>query len=238
MTPIITIKNLSLSYSGKQLLDIAQLTLEQQQCTLLTGCNGSGKTSLLKIISGLLQPQHAEIEYQDLDLSWKKAKSLIQKDFIYMHQQPYLFDDDVINNISYGLLRYGENKARAHKKVMEALDWAGISHLAYRQAKLLSGGEKQRVALTRARILSPRLLLLDEPTASMDIGAKAQTSSLLQRLKKEGVSILITSHEAHTIDQLADRHLLLHNGQITDVATSTYNDNVITLKTAKRTHTK
>jgi tungstate transport system ATP-binding protein len=234
MSTLISLEKVTLTFAGKQLLNIDQLCLEQQQCTLLTGSNGSGKTSLLKIISGLLKPDSTQIEYQGLSLSWKRAKALLQQDFIYLHQQPYLFDDNVVNNIGYGLRRQGESQASVHRKVMAALDWAGISHLAHRQARVLSGGEKQRVALTRARILAPRLLLLDEPTASMDVDAKAQTSELLQRLKGEGVSIFITSHEAHTIDQLADRHLLLKDGCITEIQTAMANHNVTKLNISKK----
>jgi tungstate transport system ATP-binding protein len=75
------------------------------------------------------------------------------------------------------------------------LAWAGLTHLAERNAKRLSGGEKQRVALTRARILKPKLLLLDEPVANMDLESREQTMTLIQRLKFEGITTIVTSHE-------------------------------------------
>jgi tungstate transport system ATP-binding protein len=184
-------------------------------------------------MSGLLKPDSTSIEYQGLSMDWKQAKPYIQKDIIYLHQQPYLFDASVADNIAYGLHRAGESKAVAHQKVMQALDWANLAHLAHRSARQLSGGEKQRVALTRARILSPRLLLLDEPTASMDTHAKKQTSSLLERLKAEGVTIMVSSHEAHTIDRIADDHLHIEGGQIKSQTRPTIIDKVTVLKTAK-----
>jgi len=233
MSSLIEFKNVRISLSGKQILDIDKLNVPAQQCTLLTGRNGSGKTTLFKIMSGLLKPDHASINYQGLSMDWKQAKPYIQKDVIYLHQQPYLFDASVADNIAYGLLRANENKASVHRKVMQALDWADLSHLAHRSAKQLSGGEKQRVALTRARILLPRLLLLDEPTASMDTDAKQQTSLLLQRLKSEGVSIMISSHETHIIDHIADRHLHIENGQISSIARPSA-DNITVLKPVKK----
>lgn len=233
MSSLIEFKSIQISLSGKQILDIDELNVPAHQCTLLTGRNGSGKTTLFKIMSGLLKPDHASINYQGLSMNWKQAKPYIQKDIIYLHQQPYLFDASVAENIAYGLLRANENKASAHRKVMQALDWADLSHLAHRSAKQLSGGEKQRVALTRARILSPRLLLLDEPTASMDTDAKQQTSLLLQRLKSEGVSIMISSHETHIIEHIADAHVHIENGKISSI-TRPSSDNITVLKPAKK----
>lgn len=233
MSSLIEYKNITMTLSGKSILNIDQLAVPAHQCTMITGRNGSGKTTLFKIISGLLKPDSASIHYQGLEMSWKQAKPYIQKDIIYLHQQPYLFDASVADNIAYGLHRLGESKPAAHQKVMQALDWANLSHLAHRSAKQLSGGEKQRVALTRARILAPRLLLLDEPTASMDTEAKQQTGLLLQRLKSEGIAIMISSHETHTIDHIADRHLHIENGKIETLQATPLSNKVTILNTPK-----
>jgi len=165
-------------------------------------------------MSGLMQANGTTVEYQGLEMTWKQAKPRLQRDTVYLHQQPYLFDDTVSNNIAYGLYRQGESKHSTHLKITESLDWAGLSHLAHRPAKQLSGGEKQRVALSRARILAPRLLLLDEPTASMDSDAKKQTVQLLLKLKEEGTTIMISSHEPHVLEQLADSHLIIADGHV------------------------
>ena len=235
MKSLIDYKNISISLSGHSVLNIDHLAVPAHQCTLLTGKNGSGKTTLLKIMSGLLKPKTGIIHYQGLELPWKQAKPYIQKDIIYLHQQPYLFDASVADNIAYGLYRAGESKSAAHHKVMQALDWANLTHLAHRSAKQLSGGEKQRVAVTRARILSPRLLLLDEPTASMDSDAKQQTNLLLQRLKSEGVSIMLSSHETHIIEPIADRHFHIEDGAIKLVKQATTSGKVTSLNLLKST---
>ncbi|MBL4744100.1 MAG: energy-coupling factor ABC transporter ATP-binding protein [Cycloclasticus sp.] len=234
MNPLISYSDISITMSGKLIFSIDKLEVPAHQCTLLTGRNGSGKTTLFKIMAGLLKPDTTKIHYQGLDMTWSQGKPYIQKDIIYLHQQPYLFDASVTDNIAYGLHRSGENKASIHKKVMQALEWADLSHLAHRSAKQLSGGEKQRVALTRARILSPRLLLLDEPTASMDTQAKQQTGLLLQRLKFEGISIMISSHETHTVEHLADQHWQLEQGQLNVLKKSPVTDNVTHLNAAKQ----
>tara|TARA_R110002096_G_scaffold110035_16_gene240577 strand:+ start:12126 stop:12845 length:720 start_codon:yes stop_codon:yes gene_type:complete len=215
MSDLIDYHGIKISLSGKLILDIDHLAVKAHQCTLVTGQNGSGKTTLFKIMSGLLRPDSIQVDYQGRQMNWKQAKPVLQRDIIYLHQQPYLFDASVADNVAYGLYRRGESKNSVQKKVFQALDWANLSHLAQRHAKHLSGGEKQRVALTRARILAPSLLLLDEPTASMDNEAKQQTAYLLQRLKEEGVCVVISSHESHTVDHLADHHLCIEHGKIT-----------------------
>ena len=229
MSTLIQLNNLCISAAGKQILNIEELCIAQHKCILLTGANGSGKTTLLKVLSGLLRPDNVDIEYQGLNLSWTQAKNLLIRDMIYMHQQPYLFDTTVINNITYGLKRRGESAAIAQEKALDALDWAQLPPLAHRNAQQLSGGEKQRIALTRARVLSPRMLLLDEPTASMDIEAKRQTTELLERLKNEGVTIILSSHEAHTINQFADQHLVINHGNITPYAPPSDDENITML---------
>ncbi len=110
---------------------------------------------------------------------------------IYLHQNPYLFDSSVTDNIAYGLRRQRLSIKEISSKVSAALDWAGIGHLQLRNARDLSGGECQRVAFARARILSPRVLLLDEPTTNMDSVAREQTYRMIKRLKDDGVSILL-----------------------------------------------
>lgn len=214
MKHFISFDNVQLAFDGQPVLNSASLSLQQHQCVLLTGRNGAGKSSLLKIMAGLLRPDHASVHYQGRDFSWPTAKRYLLQDVIYLHQHPYLFKGTVMDNIAYGLKRRGMDRDTIRHKVLDALNWAELDHLALRQATTLSGGEKQRVALTRARILSPRLLLLDEPTSSMDRESKQQTSFMLKRLKTEGITTVISSHEAYTIQTIADRHLLLQDGDI------------------------
>ena len=99
-----------------------------------------------------------------------------------------------------------------NERVHRALDWAGLSHLASRNARELSGGEKQRVALTRALVLQPRVLLLDEPFSGLDENARTRTGFLIQRIKREGVAVVVTSHELQPVAGIADKHMELQDG--------------------------
>jgi molybdenum cofactor guanylyltransferase len=192
--------------AGERLFDIDDFSIRENTCIVLSGGNGAGKTTLLKILAGLDKPDHADILYDGELLTWKPAQQKLLRDVVYLHQQPYMFDKTVAQNIAYGLRRSGLNQAQVDEKVDQALHWAQLSKLATRNARRLSGGEKQRVALTRARVLSPRLLLLDEPLASMDINAREQTIDLIKRLKSEGVSTIVTSHEPYISTLIGDEH--------------------------------
>ena len=135
---------------------------------------------------------------------------------IYLHQQPYLFDCSVRDNLAYGLkCRKMDHSLRA-QRVAQALRWSGLGQLEQQNAKTLSGGEKQRIALARAWVLKPELLLLDEPTANMDAESREQTCFLIRRLINEGMGIVISSHEIRANNSLIDRELLLENATIID----------------------
>ena len=191
---------------GDKLFDIDEFDIPQGTCIVLSGQNGAGKTTLLKILAGLETPDYAEVEFDGRRLNWKVARARLRREVVYLHQQPYMFDHSVADNIAYGLSRQAVPAARIKTRVAEALAWSGLTHLAQRNARELSGGEQQRVAVTRARVLSPRLLLLDEPLANMDISAREQTILLIRRLKDDGVSTIITSHEPHISMLLGDQH--------------------------------
>lgn len=211
---LIRLTNLRMSKAGRTLLDIGELTLKRGSCTVLHGRNGAGKTTLLKVLGGLEAPDRCEVELGPLPRPWAEARPGLRRAAIYLHQQPYLFDRTVAANVAYGLRKRGVRGPELARRVHEALDWAGLSHLQARNARQLSGGEKQRVVLTRARVLSPTLLLLDEPTASMDQEAREQTQFLVRRLVSEGVAVMIATHDGRQMDRLADTVLELDQGKL------------------------
>lgn len=199
---------------GRQLLDIEELSVHAGRCLLLTGPNGIGKTTLLKIISGLEPPDRALVDYCGTNLPWRNARHRFRRDVIYLHQQAYLFDRSVTDNVTYGLHGLGLTRAAIAERVKRALELCGLSHLADRNARELSGGEKQRVALTRALVLDPRVLLLDEPFAGLDEESRERTGFLIQRLKSERVGVVVTSHELLPLAGIADEHLELRDGRL------------------------
>ena len=212
--PLLVFRGIEKTFAETNILRNVDISLYPGKCILLSGNNGSGKTTLLKIIAGLETPSRAEIELSGKSHSWKSTIRSIRREIIYLHQQPYLLSGTVESNVSYGLRFTHLNRKQLRESVKEALEWAGLADVAKHQAKTLSGGVQQRVAFTRAWILKPKILLLDEPMANMDIESREQACDLLKRMKSEGMSIVITSHDTNIIDGLIDIHFNLSDGKL------------------------
>ena len=212
--PLLLFRGIEKTYAETNILRNVDISLYPGKCILLSGNNGSGKTTLLKIIAGLEAPSRAEIELSGKSHSWKSGIRSIRREIIYLHQQPYLLSGTVESNVSYGLRFTSLNRKQLRESVKEALEWAGLADVAKHQAKTLSGGVQQRVAFTRAWILKPKVLLLDEPMTNMDIESREQACDLLKRMKSEGMSIVLTSHDINIIDGLIDSHYSLSDGKL------------------------
>jgi tungstate transport system ATP-binding protein len=212
MKEILRYNSLRKSVHGRVLLDIDSLPIYECSCVALSGRNGAGKSTLMRIIAGLEMPDSAAVSYAGRVLSWRHVCRKMHAQVIYLHQNPYLFDASVADNVAYGLRCRGLPLREISSQVSEGLEWAGIGHLHMRNAHDLSGGERQRVAFARARILRPRILLLDEPTANMDIESRSQTYRMIKRLKEDGVSVIVATHEFQTIAHLCDEHMALESG--------------------------
>ncbi len=209
--PLLVFREIEKSFSGSQILCGIDLSLYQGKCILLSGKNGVGKTTLLKIIAGLEIPDLAKIEISGKTDCWKKAVRSVRKEIIYLHQNPIMFSSTVELNVAYGLRFTSLNRKQRQESVEEALEWAGLTDVAKKQAKTLSGGVQQRVAFTRAWILKPKVLLLDEPMANMDHESREKTYQLLVRMKSAGMSLVITSHFMQYFEGIVDQHFQLRN---------------------------
>ena len=212
--PLLVFREIEKSFSGSQILCGVDLSLYPGKCILLSGKNGVGKTTLLKIIAGLEIPDLAKIEISGKTNCWKKAVRSVRKEIIYLHQNPIMFSSTVELNVAYGLRFTSLNRKQRRESVEEVLEWAGLTNVANKQAKNLSGGVQQRVAFTRAWILKPKVLLLDEPMANMDHESREQTGLLLRRMKSSGMSIVVTSHMQQYYDGLADQHFHFKRGRL------------------------
>jgi len=218
-TPLLGLRQLKKHLGSKLILDIDSLDLNAAEAVLLCGRNGAGKSTLLKILAGLESYNEGLLLYNGQPIPTSRfrfrhyAKPLLSR-VIYLHQQPFLFDLSVSDNLAYGLKCRKVPKAEQLRIVEEALEWSGLQDLAERNAKTLSGGEMQRIALARAWVLKPELLLMDEPVANMDTESREQTSFLIRRLLAQGTGVVVCSHEIKTDNRLFDRVLYLDKGQI------------------------
>ncbi|HPQ96629.1 MAG: ABC transporter ATP-binding protein [Thiothrix sp.] len=211
--PATGFRGLSKHYGKRNLLDRVELTLQAGQCLLLTGPNGSGKTTLMRILSGLEAPDQAEVRLDNGWRHWRQARPRLQQRIMYLHQQPFLFQGSVWHNLAFALPR---TLARPQRQaaIRHISQWAGLEHLLTADAKRLSGGECQKVAIARALLRQPCALLLDEPTANMDRQARERTLAMIARLRDEGMALLVTSHDPAYFEAMTDVHLQLEQARL------------------------
>ncbi len=203
-------------YARRTILSGLELVLQTGHCTLLTGENGTGKTTLLRILGGFEKPEQFAADTGHEKLNWRRYRKLLQSSVMYLHQQPYMFEGSVRDNLAYALDR-SLPKAEREQRIRTALEWAGLDKIADTRAKTLSGGEYQRVALARAWLRQPRILLLDEPTANMDREARNRTIELLRHLRDDGMALLIASHDPACFAALINEHVNLSAGRLQTV---------------------
>lgn len=223
----IAFNNIHKRYNRRPILMGASMELKGGVCKLLTGSNGSGKSTLLQICAGLEKPDQGELSLGVGMIPWKRCRRSLLEKIVYLHQHPYMFEGSVIKNLAYALpgdITYKERLRRIEK----GLEWAGLTPIANTRAKSLSGGEKQRVALARAWLRNPAVLLLDEPTASMDQVARQRTLDLIKRLKQDGIALLIASHDPMHFINETDQCLVLKQGVIHEESPSDWNLHNIT----------
>jgi len=184
---------------------------------VLLGRSGSGKTQLLELIAGLNNPDSGEIWLDGENITKKKMQTrgigLVFQDYAIFPNM------SVHGNIAYSLNTGKQSKDVINEKVSAVAAELNISHLLRRSTHHLSGGELQRVALARTLIKSPRLLLLDEPMASIDASLKDEIKRLLRRLNKNGLTIIHVTHDYREAVSLASRVGVIHNGRIVQEGT-------------------
>src|SRR6202043_611455 len=185
--------------------------------TALFGRSGSGKTSLINAIAGLIRPDHARIVVGDEVLTDTDRQMFVprhRRRTAYVFQEGRLFPHlTVRQNLLYG--RWFTRPLQRHGDFGRVVDMLGIGHLLRRRPALLSGGEKQRVAIGRALLSSPRLLLMDEPLASLDEPRKAEILPYLERLRDETrIPIIYVSHAISEVARLANQVIVVRDGRI------------------------
>ncbi|HVN58618.1 MAG TPA: ABC transporter ATP-binding protein [Bacteroidales bacterium] len=197
---------------GEFSLSGISLDIPEGQYYVLLGRSGSGKTRLLELIAGLDKPDSGSIILDEKDITRTRIQErrigIVFQDFAIF---PHL---TVSGNIAYPLRSRRIPEKEIEKQVNEVATRMNISHLLHRKAEKLSGGEQQRIALARTLVISPRLLLLDEPLSSLDASLCDEMKSLLRDLKRRGQTIIHVTHDYSEAITLADRVGVIHNGRI------------------------
>lgn len=219
MNTAISIKNIRYSYGNLPILKDLSFTVRSGDFFIVIGPNGSGKTTLLKVVSGLLKLQKGLLEIMGRPIQSYTRKALA-KTIAFVPQMisadfPFTVMEIVLMGRSPHLGILGLEREADLETAEQALAFTGIEHLAGRKMDQLSGGELQRVFIARAICQEPRIMLLDEPTASLDIAHQGRIMDLMEKLKKEkGITIVMVSHDVNLSALYADHLLLLKDGKI------------------------
>ena len=217
---IVELENIYKNYEDLQVLHDINLKIKRGTSTALVGPTGSGKTVLLRLIDLLEKPSSGEVYFEGFDANESSNRRLnIRRKIGMVFQKPLAFKATVYENVAYGLKVRGKTKD-IDKKIKNILEVIGLEGYGNRNALKLSGGETQRLALARAMITDPKLLLLDEPTANLDPISTTKMEELISKINQEfETTIIMTTHDLTQGQKLADEMLILNNGFISQTGT-------------------
>ncbi len=198
------LRNLQFRPQGRPVLDGLDLEVGGEGITVILGPNGAGKSVLLRILSGLLKADAGSID-------WGGGTAT---GIAMVFQQPMVLRASVLANVAVALRPLGLPRGERDARAREVLERVGLAHRAADHGRLLSGGERQRLALARAWVRRPRLLLLDEPTASLDPSGVEAVERIVRQIRTDGAKVLMTTHNLAQANRLADDVVFLAAGQV------------------------
>jgi tungstate transport system ATP-binding protein len=218
MTKILEAKDLKVIRGGSLLVDVGELTIFDGETLSLIGPNGAGKTTLLQALSFLTKPSAGTILFRGQVVGSDYGALEFRRRLAMVFQEPLLFDTTVFGNVVSGLKIRGTDGTDARRIVEAQLDRFGIAHLRDRSAKTLSGGEAQRTSLARAFAISPEILFLDEPFASLDPPTREAIVADLEKILAETkTTTVMATHDRNEALRLSDRIAIMEVGRIAQI---------------------
>jgi tungstate transport system ATP-binding protein len=200
-----------------RLLDGVSARIEAGSRTVILGPNGSGKSLTLRIAHGLLSPTSGEVRWLGEDVSGAPATDdSVRRHQAMVFERPVLLRRSAAANIAHGLALHRVPRAERAKRIADVLEKTGLSELAKRSARVLSAGDRQRLALARAWALEPAVLFLDEPTAALDPSATRTVEALIDSIAASGTKVVMTTHDLSQARRLADDVLFLCSGRVVE----------------------
>ncbi len=201
-------RGLTYRVGSTNLVDAIDLDVPGRSLTVVMGPNGAGKSLLLRLMHGLIKPTAGKVLWggQRLDNEVRRRQAMV-------FQRPVLLRRSVVANIRFVLKLRG---LATPERATEILEYAGLADQAHQPARLLSGGEQQRLALARALALDPQVLFMDEPTASLDPASTAAIESIVKRVHDRGTKIIFITHDLGQARRLADEVVFLNRGRLVE----------------------
>ncbi len=210
----LTFADVSFVAGGRTIIDRVNATIEFGPRTVILGANGAGKSVLLRLAHGMLQPSSGSVRWNAPESPGAPRRQAM------VFQRPVLLRRSTLANVTFALRVHGIPRRLRYALAMEALTRAGLAALAERPARVLSGGEQQRLALARAWALAPEVLFLDEPTANLDPSATREVEAVIQAIHDAGTKIVLITHNLGQARRLGDEILYLDRGRLAERATA------------------
>jgi biotin transport system ATP-binding protein len=213
------VRELFKEFPGKKVLNGVNLNIIEGECLLVAGPNGSGKTILMRILAGLLEASSGTIKFRG-----EALETVLKKNSAFRQQLGIVFQDadnqfvgeTVEEDAAFGPSNLGLNKTEIEERVASVLERTGLADKRKLPPRRLSGGEKRRLAVAGILAMGCSSVIMDEPFANLDMPGVVQVLQIIQSLKKEGVTLIILTHELEKVLAFADRLAILHQGQIQD----------------------
>ena len=219
---MIRVSNLHKSFGKNDVLKGIDEHIEKGEVVVVIGPSGSGKSTFLRCLNLLEEPTSGKIIFEDNDITDKKVDiNKIREKMGMVFQQFNLFPHKtVLENLTIAPIKVkGLSKAEAEKKAMELLERVGLSNKAKAYPSSLSGGQKQRIAIARALAMEPDVMLFDEPTSALDPEMVGEVLNVMKDLAKEGMTMVVVTHEMGFAREVGDRILFMDNGNIVEQGT-------------------
>lgn len=196
---------------GVQIVGPLTMRLEGAGCSIIIGPNGSGKTTFLRLMHGLEKTRTGRVK-------WQGSKSEIYQKQSFVFQAPVVLRRSVTENIAYPLLVRGEARVTALKEAATWIEEIGLQDSAEKEAYVLSGGEKQKLAMARALITKPEILFLDEPSTNLDGASTQEIEKLIKNAQSNGTRIVMATHDFGQARRLASEIFFMYHGCIHEYA--------------------
>ena len=209
--PLLQARGLCFAAAGKRLIGRIDADVRPHRRTVIMGANGAGKSLLLRLLHGLIRPTAGEVRWRGrpLDREGRRGQAMV-------FQRPVMLRRSVLANLRFALAVRGIGGSERADREAEALAQARLANLAHRPARVLSGGEQQRLAVARALACAPRVLLLDEPTASLDPASTHAIEQQIRTAHGSGVTIVLVTHDIGQARRLGGDLLFLHAGRVVE----------------------
>lgn len=211
-------ENLSFTYpDGTQALKNINIEIEKGEKVAIIGPNGAGKSTLFSHFNGLTEPTSGCVKIEGKAISFEKDELLKVRQkvgIVFQDPNDQLFAPTVKEDIAFGPMNLGLSYGEVEKRVEDALKMVGMENYEDKTPHHLSGGQQKRIAIAGIIAMKPELMILDEPTAGLDPDGVEKVLNIMNQLNKEGMTLIISSHDIDMISKYADKIFVLYNGEI------------------------